>query len=60
MTRPAIPPPWLPPRYLASIGPYAVKYVAACPHGRDTEWTAIRDTGTTSRALCGCECEEAA
>jgi hypothetical protein len=50
MTRP--PPPWLPPRYLASIGPYAVKYVAACPHGRDT--------GTTSRSLCGCDCEEAA
>lgn len=65
MTRPSVyVPPMLPrspsPRYLADIGPYAVTYVAACPHGHDVEWTAIRDSGTTSRALCGCECEEAA
>jgi hypothetical protein len=63
VTRPPLPSPlrFLPfARRPLVIERHEQRYTAACPHGVDVEWTAIRDD-SRSHAVCPCTClEEAA
>jgi hypothetical protein len=47
------------PRYAARSTPSTLTYTAACPHGVDVEWTAIRDD-SRSHADRRCKCPEEA